>query len=113
MPYHLTAQANGLDIVIRALADPRRRAILEQLSAKETAVKDLTARFKISQPAVSQHLAALRSAGLVTERHEGRRVYYRVQPGGLRPLVDWLAHYKAFWPERVDKLQKLLKEMDK
>jgi DNA-binding transcriptional ArsR family regulator len=112
MTYGTAAKQDALDNVIRALADPRRRAILEQLSKKETAVKDLTARLKISQPAVSQHLATLRGAGLVTERHEGRRVYYKVCPDGLRPVVNWLTHYRAFWPERVERLQKLLEEMD-
>lgn len=74
--------------------------------------KDLTARFDISQPAVSQHLATLRSAGLVSERRDGRLVYYRVEPKGLRPLIDWIAHYQAFWLERLDRLQTLLEEMD-
>ena len=100
------------DTLFRALADPSRRAILERLSRGEAAVKDLTARFNISQPAVSQHLAALRKAGLVTERREGRLVYYRVQPKGFRPLIDWITHYQAFWPERLDRLQTLLKEME-
>src|SRR5438132_5991772 len=101
------------DNVFRALADPSRRAIYERLTRGEAAVKELTARFDISQPAVSQHLAALRSAGLVSERRAGRLVYYRVDPKGLRPLVDWIAHYQTFWPERLDKLKVLLKEMDK
>ena len=100
------------DVVFRALADPSRRAILERLARGETAVKDLTARSDISQPAVSQHLAALRKAGLVAERRDGRLVYYRVKPKGLRPLVNWITHYQAFWPERLDRLQALLKEMD-
>src|SRR3954464_3576257 len=91
--------------VFRALADPSRRAIFERLTGGEAAVKDLTARFHISQPAVSQHLAALRGAGLVSERREGRLVYYRVRPQGLRPLVDWIAHYQAFWVDRMEKLQ--------
>lgn len=75
-------------------------------------MKDLTARFDISQPAVSQHLATLRSAGLVSERREGRLVYYRVKPKGLRPLVGWIAHYQAFWLGRLDRLHAVLKEMD-
>ena len=75
-------------------------------------MKDLTARFDISQPAVSQHLARLRKAGLVSERRDGRLVYYRVERKGLRPLIDWIAHYQAFWPERLDRLEALLKEMD-
>jgi DNA-binding transcriptional ArsR family regulator len=100
------------DAVFRALADPTRRAIFERLTRGETAVKDLTERFHVSQPAISQHLAALRQAGLVTERREGRFAYYRVEPRGLRPLVDWITHYQAFWVDRLDGLKALLEEMD-
>jgi len=100
------------DGVFRALADPTRRAIFERLTHGEAAVRDLTPHFRISQPAVSQHLAVLREAGLVSERREGRLVYYRVEPRGLRPLLGWIAHYQAFWSERIDSLQALLKEMD-
>ncbi|HVY32502.1 MAG TPA: metalloregulator ArsR/SmtB family transcription factor [Polyangiaceae bacterium] len=98
--------------VFQALADPSRRAIFERLAKGEAPVKELTARFDISQPAVSQHLAALKGAGLVSERKEGRLVYYRVRPKGLKPLVDWIAHYQAFWVERLDALSTLLREMD-
>lgn len=98
--------------VFRALADPSRRAILERLTRGEAAVKDLTARFDISQPAVSQHLATLRKAGLVSQRRDGRLVYYRVDPKGLRPLIDWITHYQAFWPQRLNRLHALLEEMD-
>jgi DNA-binding transcriptional ArsR family regulator len=101
------------DTVFRALADPSRRAIYERLTRGEAAVKELTARFDISQPAVSQHLAALRKAGLVSERREGRLAYYKVEPSGLRPLVDWITHYQAFWVERLGTLQTLLNEMDR
>lgn len=100
------------DAVFRALADPSRRAIFEQLTRGEAAVKDLTACFDISQPAVSQHLAQLRQAGLATERREGRLVYYRIEPKGLRPLVSWIKHYQAFWFDRLDRLSALLDRMD-
>ena len=100
------------DAVFRALADPSRRAIFERLTRSEAAVKDLTANFDISQPAVSQHLATLRSAGLVAERREGRLSYYRVEPKGLRPLIDWIGHYQGFWVDRLDKLKRLLEEME-
>ena len=100
------------DRIFQALADPSRRAIFESLTRGEAAVKELTARFDISQPAVSQHLAALKEAGLVNARREGRCVYYRVEPRGLEPLIGWIAHYRAFWAERVDRLERLLEEMD-
>lgn len=98
--------------VFQALADPSRRAIYESLTRGEAAVKDLTARFELSQPAVSQHLAVLKDAGLVSGRREGRRVYYRVEPRGLQPLVNWVAHYRAFWTEHVGRLERLLETMD-
>jgi len=98
--------------IFQALADPSRRAIFESLTRGEAAVKDLTARFAISQPAVSQHLAALKDAGLVNGRREGRLVFYRVEPRGMKPLIDWIAHYRAFWTEHVDRLEELLEKMD-
>jgi DNA-binding transcriptional ArsR family regulator len=100
------------DRIFRALADPSRRAIFELLTRGEAAVKDLKSRFDISQPAVSQHLAALTDAGLVNSRRHGRLVYYRVEPRGLKPLIDWISHYRAFWLEHVDRLEKLLEKMD-
>jgi DNA-binding transcriptional ArsR family regulator len=98
--------------IFQTLADPSRRAIFESLTLGELAVKDLTARFAISQPAVSQHLAALKGAGLVSARRDGRCVYYRVQPRGMKPLIDWIAHYRAFWTEHVGRLERLLETMD-
>lgn len=98
--------------IFRALADPSRRAIFERLVEREHGVKELTADFHISQPAVSQHLAVLGKADLVIRRREGRRTYYRASLDGLRPLIDWLARYRVFWTERVDALSTLLEEMD-
>jgi DNA-binding transcriptional ArsR family regulator len=100
------------DTVFQALADPSRRAIFVSLTRGEAAVKDLTARFDISQPAVSQHLAVLRDAGLVRDRREGRCVYYRIDPRGMKPIIDWILHYRAFWPQRVERLAHLLERMD-
>lgn len=100
------------DRIFQALADPSRRAILRSLMRGEAAVKDLTARFDISQPAVSQHLATLKAAGLVNSRRDGRCVHYRVDPRGMKPLIDWMAHYRAFWTEHVDRLAALLERMD-
>jgi DNA-binding transcriptional ArsR family regulator len=98
--------------IFQALADPSRRAIFESLTRGERAVKDLTARFSISQPAISQHLATLKEAGLVSGRRDGRIVYYRIEPRGMQPLIDWIAHYRGFWTERIDRLEQLLEKMD-
>jgi DNA-binding transcriptional ArsR family regulator len=100
------------DKIFQVLADPSRRAIFEALTHGEAAVKDLTARFDISQPAVSQHLAALKDAGMVNGRREGRCVYYRVDPRGMKPLIDWISHYRAFWTHHVGRLERLLEKMD-
>lgn len=98
--------------IFRVLADPTRRAIFERLTRGEATVKELTRGFAVSQPAISQHLAALREAGLIAGRSEGRFAYYRVEPAGLRPLVDWIAHYQAFWNDRLPRLKALVEEMD-
>jgi DNA-binding transcriptional ArsR family regulator len=71
----------------------------------------LTDRFDVSQPAISQHLAALRDSGLVSQRKEGRYVYYRAKPAGMKPLINWLSHYQAFWKDRMPRLRTLLEEM--
>jgi len=99
--------------LFRTLADPTRRAVFERLAGEgELSVGDLTAGAGVSQPAVSQHLAVLRQAGLVTERREGRYVRYAAAPEGLRPLMDWIAIYSVFWRERFDQMEDLLKRMD-
>src|SRR5471032_1057518 len=108
----MQASAAAENKIFHALADQSRRAIFESLTRGEAAVKDLTARFDISQPAVSQHLGALKNAGLVKGRRDGRLVYYRVDAKGMKPLIDWIAHYRAFWTEHVDRLERLLEKMD-
>src|SRR4051812_7090632 len=99
--------------LFRTLADPTRRAVFERLAAQAMSVSELTAGFPVSQPAISQHLGVLRQAGLVSERREGRRTIYSAEPQALAPLVDWVDHYRAFWPERVRRLKALLEEMDR
>ncbi|MCF6101517.1 ArsR/SmtB family transcription factor [Mesorhizobium muleiense] len=96
----------------RALADPTRRAVYERLAAGEMTVSELRSGTSVSQPAVSQHLAVLRGAGLVTERRAGRNSYYRADPQGLEPLLGWIERYRAFWPERIERLKAVLKDMD-
>jgi DNA-binding transcriptional ArsR family regulator len=99
--------------LFRVLADPTRRAVLERLAGGEMTVSDIKAGFSVSQPAISQHLAALRAAGLVSERREGRFAYYRAEPEALDPLIDWIDRYRAFWPARIDKLKDLVKRIDR
>jgi len=97
--------------LFRALADPTRLAVFESVVRREMSVSELTDRFDVSQPAISQHLAALRIGGLVSQRRQGRHVYYRANPAGMKPLIHWLSHFQAFWKERIPRLQALLEEM--
>lgn len=98
--------------IFRALADPTRRAVFEHVAAREMSVSELKGLFAVSQPAISQHLAALKGAGLVSERRDGRFAYYRADPKGMTPLITWIERYRAFWPERIGKLKDVLKGMD-
>jgi DNA-binding transcriptional ArsR family regulator len=98
--------------VLQALADPTRRAVFERLAQGEATVSQITAGLHVSQPAVSQHLAALRRAGLVADRRAGRFVYYRAEPSGLTPLVDWIVQYQTFWHSRIERLSSVLQEID-
>ncbi|MCC2097678.1 MAG: winged helix-turn-helix transcriptional regulator [Hyphomicrobiales bacterium] len=98
--------------IFRALADPTRRAVFERLVKAEKTVSELRSDMPVSQPAISQHLAVLRDAGLVTERREGRFSYYRIAPQALTPLADWVERYRTFWPDRVEMLKQTLKEME-
>jgi DNA-binding transcriptional ArsR family regulator len=105
-----TANANP---VFRALADPTRRAIFEELSRQgEQTVHALTRYARVSQPAVSKHLTVLKRARLVRHRREGRETHYRARPEALAPMVDWLNLYGAFWRDRFDQLENLLNRMD-
>jgi len=105
--------AAPIDAVMRTLADPTRRAIFERVAkVDEITVGDLTRGSGVTQGAISQHLKSLKLAGLVAERPEGRKVYYRAQPEGLQPLADWMDHYGVFWRERFTNLRTLLKEID-
>jgi DNA-binding transcriptional ArsR family regulator len=106
----MTARANP---VFRALADPTRRSLFEELSRRgEQTVHALTAYAGVSQPAVSKHLTVLKRARLVRHRREGRETHYRAQPEALAPMVDWLKHYGVFWNEKFDKLESLLERME-
>lgn len=106
-------EAASINAVLRALADPTRRAVFEQVvGSDEITVVELTRGSGVTQGAISQHLKALKLAGLVAERPAGRKVYYRAQPEGLEPLVDWMSHYGVFWRERFANLRTLLKEID-
>ena len=101
------------DAIFKALGDPTRRTIFQRLSREgEQTVHALTDFAGVSQPAVSKHLGALRVAGLVRERRQGRETHYSAEPQGLAPLVDWMKLYGDFWRDRFDRLETLLEKMD-
>jgi DNA-binding transcriptional ArsR family regulator len=99
--------------VFRALADPTRRAIFEELSRQgEQTVHALTRHAGVSQPAVSKHLTVLKRAKLVQHRRDGRETHYRARPDALAPMVDWLRDYGVFWRDRFDRLEAVLERME-
>jgi len=98
--------------IFKALADPTRRAIFDKLVAGSMNASALREGMPITQSAMSQHLAVLRNAHLIREQKQGRFVNYDVDPDGVALIAQWLAKYRAFWPERIDSLKTLLKEME-
>src|SRR5690348_13362297 len=105
--------ADAQDMLFKTLADPTRRAIFERLCREgEQTVGALTVHAGVSQPAVSKHLAVLKEAGLVLDRHEGRLTHYRPRLEALAPLVDWTKEMTGFWRDRFDDLEDLLRRMD-
>jgi DNA-binding transcriptional ArsR family regulator len=87
-----------------AIAEPNRRAILDLLRAGERQAGDLVEATGLSQPGVSKHLKLLREAGLVSVRPDGQRRLYRLEPGKLATLDDWLKPFRSFWADRLDAL---------
>jgi len=100
------------DDCFRGMADPTRRKLMGMLAREELAVSDIAERLSISQPAVSQHLAVLKTTRLVRERKQGRYRYYRADSAGLRPVVNWIARYKAFWDRKFERLATVLDEIE-
>jgi DNA-binding transcriptional ArsR family regulator len=97
--------------VFNALAEARRRDVLDTLIAGEKAVGEIVNDLSMSQPQVSKHLRVLSEVGLVRCRAEGRRRLYRLEPVRLRPLHEWLAQYEQAWNDRMDRMDDYLKEL--
>lgn len=106
-------QPAQLDAIFGALADPTRRAILERLAAGEATVGDLGAPFRISQPAISKHLKVLEAAGLVSRHRRGTANLSRLEADVLREADAWLERYRAAWEERFDRLDAVLKDLQR
>jgi DNA-binding transcriptional ArsR family regulator len=96
-----------------AVAEPRRRDILDVLAGGERPVNDLVRELGLGQPQVSKHLRVLREVGAVDVRDEGRRRLYRVNPVALKPIHDWVTGFERLWAERFDELDAVLEDLEK
>jgi DNA-binding transcriptional ArsR family regulator len=94
------------------IAEPNRRAILSLLASQERSVGELERRLKLRQTSVSKHLRVLREAGLVESRTEAQRRVYRLRPGPLREVDEWLAPFRRFWAAHVDALERHLERLE-
>jgi DNA-binding transcriptional ArsR family regulator len=97
-----------IDSAVRAIAEPRRREILSLVREDELSAGEIASRFDVTRPAISQHIAVLRDAGLLSERREGTRRLYRARPEGMTELREFL---DDFWSDRLERL-KLAAELD-
>ncbi|HVC39920.1 MAG TPA: metalloregulator ArsR/SmtB family transcription factor [Candidatus Dormibacteraeota bacterium] len=103
-------QSSDLDQLFRALVDPSRRSIVEQLVQGPASVKELAQPFAMSLPAFMQHVGVLETCGLVRSEKVGRVRTCRLEPGGLRLAEDWLSGQRTAWERRLDRLGELLAE---
>jgi DNA-binding transcriptional ArsR family regulator len=106
------ARAATTTDAFNAVAEPRRRQILDVLAAGERPVNDLVRLLGLSQPQVSKHLRVLREVGAVDVRDEGRQRLYRLNGHTLKPIHDWVRNYERFWSERFDQLDGVLEELE-
>ncbi|BFU42386.1 ArsR/SmtB family transcription factor [Krasilnikovia sp. MM14-A1004] len=105
------ARAATTTDAFNAVAEPRRREILDLLARGERPVNDLVAQLGIAQPQVSKHLRVLREVDLVRVRDEGRQRMYRLNAAPLKPLHDWLRRYEQAWSDRFDLLDAVLEDL--
>src|SRR5215510_9169014 len=105
-------QAPPLDAVFHALGDATRRQMLRELSDGERTVGQLAEPFAISLQAASKHIKSLENAGLVRREVRGRTHFCHLEPGPLASAHEWLSYYRRFWNERLDVLERLLREED-
>lgn len=105
------ARAATTTDAFNAVAEPRRRQILEVLAGGERPVNELVARLGLAQPQVSKHLRVLREVGLVDVREEGRQRMYRLNGQSLKPIHDWVKDFERTWNDRFEALDELLEEL--
>jgi DNA-binding transcriptional ArsR family regulator len=105
------ARAATTTDAFNAVAEPRRRQILDVLASGERPVNDIVERLGLAQPQVSKHLRVLREVGLVEVREEGRQRMYRMNGRPLKPIHDWVKDYERSWSQRFDRLDVVLEEL--
>ena len=105
------ARAATTTDAFNAVAEPRRRQIVDVLARGERPVNDLVAQLGVAQPQVSKHLRVLREVGVVEVRGDGRRRLYRLNGQALKPIHDWVRAYERTWSERFDQLDVVLGEL--
>ena len=105
MMSHMARAATTLDS-FNAIAEPKRRRVLDELSGGERAVNDLVERLGWAQPVVSKHLSVLRQVGLVDVRREGRQKMYAINAEQLKPIHEWVMTFERFWDNQLDRIKK-------
>ena len=105
------ARAATTTDAFNAVAEPRRRQILDLLARGERPVNDLVSLLRLGQPQVSKHLRVLREVGLVEVREDGRQRWYRLNAEPLRPIHEWVKRYEQSWNERFDALDEVLENL--
>ena len=106
------ARAATTTDAFNAVAEPRRRQILDVLAGGERAVNDLVDELRLAQPQVSKHLRVLREVGAVDVREAGRHRLYRLNASALEPIHDWVKNYERLWSDRFDALETVVKDLE-
>jgi DNA-binding transcriptional ArsR family regulator len=96
-----------------AVAEPRRREILNYLALQERPVGEIVETMRLGQPSVSKHLRVLRDVGLVQARRDGRRILYRINPDGIRPLHEWTKTFERFWQHHLNRIKEIAENRSK
>jgi len=107
------ARAATTTDAFNAMAEPRRRQIVDVLAGGEKPVNDLVAQLGVAQPQVSKHLRVLREVGVVDVREDGRRRLYRLNGAALKPIHDWVRGYERLWSDRFDELDSVLEDVER
>ena len=107
----MDTQQDSLSTTFAALADPTRRAILARLAEGEASVKDLSAPFEMSQPAISKHLRVLERAGLIEQGRQAQWRPRKLRAGPLRDVANWVSQYRRHWEESFERLDAYLREL--